>query len=232
MELRLRRCRGGRLTARVVGTSAVCQSARRGRAIDVANAYRRSTCRWVVSEPERALDRIRNAGAQVFLGRNGAGSYGDYLAGGRPRAADRWRRAELGSVTTASFMKSFTIQQIDAEGVRRDCATCGRLRAWRLRHCAHGGGTGRAGRRNWESRLFAAAAQLVRETRGRQCRSWSISTAARRHRSGPVSDFTTICSRQVAQHGGIALSLSKVQGDLEIDAHHTIEDCARHWGRR
>jgi imidazoleglycerol phosphate dehydratase HisB len=30
---------------------------------------------------------------------------------------------------------------------------------------------------------------------------------------------------QVAQHGGIALSLS-CKGDLEIDAHHTIEDCA------
>ncbi|MFT3726516.1 MAG: imidazoleglycerol-phosphate dehydratase HisB [Terricaulis sp.] len=30
---------------------------------------------------------------------------------------------------------------------------------------------------------------------------------------------------QVAQHGGFALSL-KCDGDLEIDAHHTIEDCA------
>ena len=35
---------------------------------------------------------------------------------------------------------------------------------------------------------------------------------------------------QVAQHGGLSLSVS-CKGDLEIDAHHTIEDCALTFGQ-
>ncbi|HRE44639.1 MAG TPA: hydantoinase/oxoprolinase N-terminal domain-containing protein, partial [Terricaulis sp.] len=68
-------------------------------------------------------------------------------------------------------------------------------------------------------------AELVRETR-----ETAVSVLIDLDRRAPPSIKTGVgfydhMLEQVAQHGGIALSLS-CKGDLEIDAHHTIEDCA------
>lgn len=196
-------------------------------AIDVANAYAPEHLSLVVSEPEQALDRIRNAGA-VFLGRNGAESYGDYLAGPSHVLPTDGAARSWSGVTTASFMKSFTIQQIDAEGVRRiapHAAALARLEGLEAHARAAEVRLGAPAQKRGEPIIRRRRAELVRETR-----ETAVSVLVDLDRRAPPSIKTGVgfydhMLEQVAQHGGIALSLS-CKGDLEIDAHHTIEDCA------
>lgn len=196
-------------------------------AIDVANAYAPEHLSLVVSEPEQALDRIRNAGA-VFLGRNGAESYGDYLAGPSHVLPTDGAARSWSGVTTASFMKSFTIQLIDAEGVRRiapHAVALARLEGLEAHARAAEVRLGAPPQKLGEPIIRRRRAELVRETR-----ETAVSVLVDLDRRAPPSIRTGVgfydhMLEQVAQHGGIALSLS-CKGDLEIDAHHTIEDCA------
>ncbi len=69
-----------------------------------------------------------------------------------------------------------------------------------------------------------------RSTVVRKTRETSIHVRVDLDRTGPVAIATGIgfydhMLEQVARHGGFALELSCV-GDLEIDEHHTVEDCA------
>ncbi|MGH6950304.1 MAG: histidinol dehydrogenase, partial [Vitreimonas sp.] len=95
-------------------------------AVDAANAYAPEHLSLAVAGPARILDRVENAGA-VFVGRYAAESFGDYAVGpSHVLPTDAAARAWSG-VTTAAFMKSFTIQEIDAEGVRRLAPAVARL---------------------------------------------------------------------------------------------------------
>jgi len=197
-----------------------------GEAIDVANAYAPEHLSLVVAD-ERAVSRVRNAGA-VFVGRNGAESYGDYVAGPSHVLPTDGAARSWAGVTTASFMKSFTIQEIDATGVRHVANIAARLA--RLEGLeAHA--------RAAEARIAVAkeadAAVVVRRRRAevmRETRETQVTvTVDLDRRSAPVIDtgvpFYDHMLEQVAQHSGIGLKLL-CKGDLEIDAHHTIEDCA------
>ncbi len=201
-------------------------------AIDVANDYAPEHLSLVVNEPKAALDRIRNAGA-VFLGRNGAESYGDYIAGPSHVLPTDGAARSWGGVTTASFMKSFTIQEIDAEGAQGIAAPTARLA--RLEGLeAHA--------RAAEIRLSALRQEppepVVRRRRAkvlRETRETQVEVSVDLDRRAPPSIDTGVgffdhMLEQVAQHGGVALSVS-CNGDLEIDAHHTIEDCALTFGQ-
>lgn len=131
-------------------------------------------------------------------------------------------------VTTASFMKSFTIQLIDAEGVRRiapHAAALARLEGLEAHARAAEVRLGAPAQKRGEPIIRRRRAELVRETR-----ETAVSVLIDLDRRAPPSIKTGVgfydhMLEQVAQHGGIALSLS-CKGDLEIDAHHTIEDCA------
>jgi imidazoleglycerol-phosphate dehydratase/histidinol-phosphatase len=82
----------------------------------------------------------------------------------------------------------------------------------------------------WESVAHRLAhpnrrAQVLRKTR-----ETSIEAAVDLDRTSPVAITTGIgffdhMLEQVARHGGFALELS-CTGDLQIDEHHTVEDCA------
>jgi imidazoleglycerol-phosphate dehydratase/histidinol-phosphatase len=84
---------------------------------------------------------------------------------------------------------------------------------------------------SWE----AAARQLAGrvERRGhvlRETRETRIEVSVDLDATSPVSISTGIgffdhMLEQIARHGGFALELS-CQGDLEVDEHHTVEDCA------
>ncbi len=195
-------------------------------AIDVVNAYAPEHLSLVVRASD-AVDRVRNAGA-VFLGGYGAESYGDYVAGpSHVLPTDSAARSWAG-VTTASFMKSFTVQEIDEQGVRGVAAVAARLarlegleahaRAAEIRVTT-------PSERRAETIVRRRRAEVVRETRETQ-----VAVTVDLDRRVPPAIQTGVpfydhMLEQVAQHGGLSLKVA-CKGDLEIDAHHTIEDCA------
>lgn len=198
-------------------------------AADVANAYAPEHLSLPIADPARAIERISNAGA-VFIGRNGAETFGDYVAGPSHVLPTDGAAKAWSGVTTASFMKSFTVQQVDREGVRRLAEHAGRLA--RLEGLeAHA--------RAADIRLSAPAeakcesGAVVRRRRAevvRETRETKIAVAVDLDKETPPAIATGVgfydhMLAQVAQHGGFALTLT-CKGDLEVDAHHTIEDCA------
>ncbi len=83
---------------------------------------------------------------------------------------------------------------------------------------------------SWE----AIAARLVRPDRRarveRRTKETAIEVEVALDRTAPVGIATGIgffdhMLEQIARHGGFSLSLS-CRGDLEVDEHHTVEDCA------
>jgi imidazoleglycerol phosphate dehydratase HisB len=126
-------------------------------------------------------------------------------------------------------MKSFTIQQIDAEGARRLAGPAARLA--RLEGLeAHA----RAADVRAEAPAEPAdAPSIIRRRRAdvvRETRETKIVLSVDLDKQTPPAINTGIgfydhMLAQVAQHGGFALKLT-CDGDLEIDTHHTIEDCA------
>lgn len=84
---------------------------------------------------------------------------------------------------------------------------------------------------SWEAATLQLAGR--RQRRGqvlRETRETRIKVSVDLDATSPVSISTGIgffdhMLEQVARHGGFALELS-CQGDLEVDEHHTVEDCA------
>lgn len=197
-------------------------------AIDIANAYAPEHLSLAVADPSATVERVRNAGA-VFVGRFGAESYGDYIAGPSHVLPTDGAARTWSGVTTAAFQKSFTVQEISADGVARIAEPAARLA--RLEGLeAHA--------RAAELRLGARAkaddgAPIVRRRRAeaiRETRETKVAVSVDLDRQAPASVKTGVgfydhMLEQVAHHGGIALTLA-CDGDLEIDPHHTIEDCA------
>ena len=75
----------------------------------------------------------------------------------------------------------------------------------------------------------AAAPNWSATRRRRRSRSPSISTRTAPRRIDTGIPFYDHMLDQVAAHGGFALTLA-CEGDLEIDAHHSLEDCAIAFG--
>lgn len=197
-------------------------------AAEIANIYAPEHLCLPVAQPAGLLEKIVNAGA-IFVGRYGAETFGDYVVGpSHVLPTDAAAKAWSG-VTTASFMKTFTIQQIDAEGAGRLAGPAARLA--RLEGLeAHA----RAADVRAEASVEPAAAEpIIRRRRAdvvRETRETKIVLTIDLDKQTPPAINTGVgfydhMLAQVAQHGGFALSLV-CNGDLEIDAHHTIEDCA------
>lgn len=95
-------------------------------AADIANLYAPEHLALHVSDPAPLLDRIANAGA-VFVGRWSAETFGDYVCGpSHVLPTDAAARAWSG-VSTASFMKSFSVQTLSAAGARALAGPAARL---------------------------------------------------------------------------------------------------------
>jgi histidinol dehydrogenase len=198
-------------------------------AVDIANAYAPEHLSLALANTAPALDRIDNAGA-VFVGQYAAEAFGDYAAGPSHVLPTDGAAKAWSGVTTAAFMKSFTIQHVDAEGVRRLAPAVARLarmegleahaRAVEVRVAE----TGPRG---------VSAGAVIRRRRAeveRTTNETKIRVVIDLDRQAPASISTGVgfydhMLGQVAAHGNFALQLS-CAGDLDIDAHHTIEDCA------
>ena len=198
-----------------------------GEAVEIVNLYAPEHLSLAVADPELIADRVRNAGA-IFVGRNGAESYGDYAAGPSHVLPTDGAAVSWSGVTTAAFMKSFTIQTVDADGVARIAGPVARLA--RLEGLeAHA----RAAEIRLEPAPAKASEPVIRRRRAevtRETRETKVSVAVDLDRPASPAVKTGVgfydhMLEQVAQHGGFSLTLS-CQGDLEIDPHHTIEDCA------
>lgn len=197
-------------------------------AVDIANAYAPEHLSLAVANPARAIERIRNAGA-VFVGRFGAESYGDYIAGpSHVLPTDAAARTWSG-VGVVAFMKSFTLQEISAEGACRIAGPAARLaRLEGLEAHARAAEIRLAGNeiaRGDAPVISRRRAEVARETRETKI---AVSVDLDRQERAAVKTgvgFFDHMLEQVAQHGGITLTLT-CDGDLQIDPHHTIEDCA------
>ncbi len=95
-------------------------------AVEIANLYAPEHLSLQVRDPGRLLARVRHAGA-VFAGDEAAETFGDYLAGpSHVLPTDGAARAFSG-VTTAAFMKSFTVQRVERAALARLAPAAARL---------------------------------------------------------------------------------------------------------
>jgi histidinol dehydrogenase len=196
-------------------------------AADVANVYAPEHLSLPLADPARAIERINNAGA-IFVGRNGAETFGDYVAGPSHVLPTDGAGKAWSGVTTASFMKSFTVQQVDPDGVRKLAEPAARLaRLEGLEAHARAADIRVSAAPNFDSGV------VIRRRRAdvmRKTKETEIGVSIDLDRQAPPRIETGVgfydhMLAQVAQHGGFALALS-CKGDLEVDTHHTIEDCA------
>jgi len=195
----------------------------------VANDYAPEHLSLQIADPETVLAQIENAGA-VFVGAWSAETFGDYVVGPSHVLPTDGAAAAFAGVTTAAFMKSFVIQELDGEGVRALAPAASRLarlegleahaRAVDLRLTALA-----RPQRLEDNVIRRRRAVIVRETRETRIEVEVDLDRAAQPRVATGVGFFDHMLEQVAQHGGFALTLC-CHGDLHIDPHHTIEDCA------
>lgn len=95
-------------------------------AADIANAYAPEHLSLQVATPHALIEKLDNAGA-VFVGAWSAETFGDYICGpSHVLPTDGAARAWSG-VSVASFMKSFTVQEMNEIGARALAPAASRL---------------------------------------------------------------------------------------------------------
>ena len=193
-------------------------------ALDIINAYAPEHLSVNCAGADALVARIRSAGT-VFVGPHTAETFGDYLSGpSHVLPTDAAARAWSG-VSVASFMTSFAVQSATAAGAARLAPMAARLaRAEGLEAHARAADL-RGGKAAVTAPPRARAATVVRDTN-----ETKIVCAVELDTAGPSRISTGIgfydhMLDQVARHGGLSILMS-VQGDLHVEAHHTIEDSA------
>jgi histidinol dehydrogenase len=205
-------------------------------AAEIANLYAPEHLSLQVAESAPLVAAIANAGT-VFVGKYSAETFGDYVVGpSHVLPTDAAAKAFAG-LSVASFMKSMTIQHVSADGVSALAEAAAHLaRLEGLEAHARAADVRLAALR--EQSLSGASEPLTRRRRAavvRETKETRINAAIDLDRSEPVAIATGVgffdhMLEQVAHHGGFSVTLS-CAGDLHIDAHHTIEDCAIGFGQ-
>jgi histidinol dehydrogenase len=203
-------------------------------AAEVANLYAPEHLSLQTEDAATLVKSIENAGA-VFVGPMSAETFGDYVSGPSHVLPTDASAKTYGGVSVASFMKSLTVQEVDETGVRALAGPAARLarlegleahaRAADIRIAA-------------SSPTERASEPVIRRRRGavkRETKETAIAVNIDLDSPGPVQiasgvGFFDHMLEQIAHHGGFSLVLS-CAGDLHIDAHHSIEDCAIAFGR-
>ncbi len=86
--------------------------------IDFSNMYAPEHLIITTSDPEILSDKITNAGS-VFLGKYSCESAGDYATGTNHTLPTNGFARSYSGVTTDSFMKKISFQELSAEGIRK-----------------------------------------------------------------------------------------------------------------
>lgn len=87
-------------------------------AANVANAYAPEHLALHMANADEFAERIENAGA-VFVGGSSAEAFGDYICGPSHVLPTDGAARVYGGVTTASFMKTISVQKLTPAGARR-----------------------------------------------------------------------------------------------------------------
>lgn len=198
---------------------------------DAANLYAAEHLIIQTGNAERLVDAVRHAGS-IFVGPWAPEAAGDYAAGPNHTLPTGGAARAYGGVTVEAFQKTTTILRASEAGARNLAPTVERLAALegldahrlamaKRRERASGGSVAVEG-----GPRAAARRRKTAET--------DIALSINLDRDGPnrintgVGYFDHMLD-QIARHAGISLSID-VEGDLEIDAHHTIEDVCLTFG--
>lgn len=95
-------------------------------AVEVANAYAPEHLALHFTDADSVAERIENAGA-IFVGAASAEAFGDYICGPSHVLPTDASARVFSGVTTASFMKSVSVQKLNKAGASRLAAPTARL---------------------------------------------------------------------------------------------------------
>lgn len=95
-------------------------------AVEVANAYAPEHLALHFTDADSVAERIENAGA-IFVGAASAEAFGDYICGPSHVLPTDASARGFSGVTTASFMKSVSVQKLNKAGASRLAAPTARL---------------------------------------------------------------------------------------------------------
>lgn len=198
---------------------------------DAANLYAAEHLIIQTGNPEQLVSKVRHAGS-IFVGPWAPEAAGDYAAGPNHTLPTGGAARAYGGVTVEAFQKTTTILRASEAGARNLAPTVERLAALEGLD-AH--------RLAMAKRREKASGGSVTDDRGpraaarrRKTAETDIALSINLDRDGPnrintgVGYFDHMLD-QIARHAGISLSID-VEGDLEIDAHHTIEDVCLTFG--
>jgi imidazoleglycerol phosphate dehydratase HisB len=180
-----------------------------------------------VADPSSLLPSITNAGA-VFVGALSAETFGDYVVGPSHVLPTDAAAKAFSGVSVASFMKSLTVQTVSEAGARSLAGPAAQLaRLEGLEAHARAADIRKGLGAGWSQQ------EPIRRRRGDVQRSTNetrIAVSVDLDRAAPIQvasgvGFFDHMLEQVAHHGGFSLTLA-CAGDLHVDAHHSIEDCA------
>ncbi|WP_417496316.1 histidinol dehydrogenase [Maricaulis sp.] len=195
-------------------------------AADIANAYAPEHLILQLGEAESLVSRVRHAGS-IFVGAWAPEAAGDYAAGPNHTLPTGGAARAHGGVTVEAFQKTTTILRASKDGAAAMAPTVERLAA--LEGLA-GHETAMRFRREWAQAWpdEASGPRLRTSAKRRKTKETDITVFVDLDRDGPSVISTGIgyfdhMLDQIARHAGIAVNIDAT-GDLEIDAHHTIED--------
>lgn len=210
------------------------QSLRASRAILVAsdaeaaeaiNAYAPEHLILQTRNAEELADRVRHAGS-IFIGAWTPEAAGDYAAGPNHTLPTGGAARAWGGVGVESFQKTTTILRATPAGAAAMAPTVERLAA--LEGLDAHGSAMRLRRERVPAPVSLPVATVRAAARRRKTGETDISISVNLDGVGDARIATGIgyfdhMLDQIARHAGISLAVS-ADGDLEVDAHHTIED--------
>lgn len=197
--------------------------------VEIANQYAPEHLILQTTNAERLAATVRHAGA-IFIGAWAPEAAGDYAAGPNHTLPTGGAARACGGVTVESFQKTTTIVRATADGAAAMAPTVERLAALESLDAHRMAMAVRRERAETDQKPAGddAADRNRAASRRRKTAETDIIVTVDLDRDGPNRIRTGIgyfdhMLDQIGRHAGIALDI-EARGDLEIDAHHTIED--------
>jgi histidinol dehydrogenase len=195
-------------------------------ALEIVNAYAPEHLIIQTVDAETVSQGVRNAGS-IFIGPWAPEAAGDYAAGPNHTLPTGGAAKAYSGLSVEAFQKTTTVLRASQSGATQMASTVERLAKLEGLE-AHR--RAMACRRPTESVTTVNSAGAKKRTAAyrRKTAETDITVSIDLDRAGPCSIDTGIgffdhMIEQVGRHAGVFIRI-KAEGDLHIDAHHTIED--------